>query len=159
MFEMGDATMRLPLNEKMLYEQGDAGNSFGYKAAGANATDEYGSLDWIEFINVAKDDALAYPAVVHREYPPTVRDRMESAIAPFVRKSVQVNNTLLSVFNKRLELPEGTLLRLHALDETSASETRCIRTPPSPNVPQEKAAIGAHTDFGSLVGFETGRRR
>lgn len=53
MFEMGDATMELSLDEKMLYEQGDAGNSFGYKAAGANATDEYGSLDFVEFINIS----------------------------------------------------------------------------------------------------------
>ena len=30
MFEMGAETMRLPLEEKMKYEQGDAGASFGY---------------------------------------------------------------------------------------------------------------------------------
>ena len=29
MFEMGAVTMRLPLDEKMKYEQGDAGMSFG----------------------------------------------------------------------------------------------------------------------------------
>ena len=28
-FAMGDAFMRLPLEEKMKYEQGDEGNSFG----------------------------------------------------------------------------------------------------------------------------------
>ncbi|KZV94738.1 Clavaminate synthase-like protein [Exidia glandulosa HHB12029] len=150
MFEMGDATMQLPLEEKMAYEQGNDGNSFGYKAAGANATDEYGSLDFVEFINVAKDDALAYPSVVHRQYPSTVRERMVSTVAPFVRKSIEVNNTLLSAFNDRLGLPAGTLLRLHALDESSGSETRCIKTPPSQTISQDKAAIGAHTDFGSL---------
>ena len=30
MFEMGAETMRLPLDEKMKYEQGDEGMSFGY---------------------------------------------------------------------------------------------------------------------------------
>ena len=30
MFEMGAETMRLPLEEKMKYEQGDEGMSFGY---------------------------------------------------------------------------------------------------------------------------------
>lgn len=30
MFEMGAETMDLPLEEKMKYEQGDAGSSFGY---------------------------------------------------------------------------------------------------------------------------------
>lgn len=32
MFEMGAETMRLPLEEKMQYEQGDEGSSFGYVA-------------------------------------------------------------------------------------------------------------------------------
>ncbi|KAJ7156671.1 hypothetical protein C8R46DRAFT_1226151 [Mycena filopes] len=43
MFEMAAETMLLPLEEKLKYEQGDGGNSFGsahsYKAAGANAVD------------------------------------------------------------------------------------------------------------------------
>ena len=30
MFEMGAETMKLPLEEKMKYEQGDCGMSFGY---------------------------------------------------------------------------------------------------------------------------------
>jgi pyrroline-5-carboxylate reductase len=30
MFEMGAETMDLPLEEKMKFEQGDAGSSFGY---------------------------------------------------------------------------------------------------------------------------------
>ena len=29
MFRMGEETMRLPLDEKMKYEQGDEGNNFG----------------------------------------------------------------------------------------------------------------------------------
>ena len=57
-----------------------------YKAAGPNATDEYGSLDTVEFINVSKDDALAYPSVVHRTYPRTVNARMEDTITPFVHE-------------------------------------------------------------------------
>jgi len=69
MWEMGRATMALSLEEKMRYEQGDRGQSFGfvssyqittslyicqlicsYKAAGANNVDEYGNLDTVEFI-------------------------------------------------------------------------------------------------------------
>lgn len=30
MFRMGEKTMDLPLNEKMKFEQGDDGGSFGY---------------------------------------------------------------------------------------------------------------------------------
>lgn len=126
-------------------------SSYSYKAAGANATDEYGNLDTVEFINVAKDDALAYPRVVHRTYPPTVNARMEGTIQPFIAKSLGVNNTLLDIFNDRLGLPKGTLARKHLREEPSGSESRCIKNPPKPIATEPKTAIGAHTDFGSLV--------
>jgi isopenicillin N synthase-like dioxygenase len=77
---------------------------------------------------------------------------MESTIVPFVRKSLAVNTTLLNVFNDRLGLPEGTLARKHAMEEFSGSEARCIRSSPRPEgMSEEHRAIGAHTDFGSLV--------
>lgn len=123
-----------------------------YKAAGANATDETGALDTVEFINVAKDDALAWPGRVHREYPSTVNARMESTIKPFVQKSLEVNYVLLDVLSDRLGLPKGTLAKRHPLEEPSGSEARCIKNPPKPDgISETQAAIGAHTDFGSLV--------
>jgi hypothetical protein len=75
---------------------------------------------------------------------------MESTIVPFVRKSLAVNVTLLEVFNTRLGLPEGALSRRHTLEEYSGSEARCIRSPQKPDG-ASPAAIGAHSDFGSLV--------
>ncbi|PCH41768.1 Clavaminate synthase-like protein [Wolfiporia cocos MD-104 SS10] len=151
MFEMGDDTMKLPYEEKIKYEQGDEGMSFGYKKAGANAVDESGVLDTAEFINVSKDDALAWPRAVHRTYPSTVEARMSSTIQPFVRKSLEINHTLLDILNKKLGLPEGALAERHAIDEPSGSEARCIRTPPMhSDTSENRAAIGAHTDFGSL---------
>ncbi|GBE78902.1 Clavaminate synthase-like protein [Sparassis crispa] len=151
MFDMGAETMGLPLDEKMKFEQGDDGMSFGYKAAGANATDETGALDTVEFVNIAKDDALSWPTPTHRTYPMTVNARMEPTIIPFVKKSIEVNNTVLEIFNAQLGLPNGTLLRKHMLGEPSGSEARCIKNPPRPNgISEEKAALGAHTDFGSL---------
>lgn len=150
MFDMGAETMRLPMEEKMKFEQGDDGVSFGYKAAGANAVDETGALDTVEFINVSKDDALAYPSSVHRTYPSTVNARMESTIKPFIAKSVEVNMTLMAVFNEKLGLPEGALASLHKLYDPSCSESRCIKNPPARDVSPDRMAIGAHTDFGSL---------
>jgi isopenicillin N synthase-like dioxygenase len=74
---------------------------------------------------------------------------MESTIVPFVRKSLEVNYTLLQIFEEKLELPAGALMERHPLDEYSGSETRVIKTPPCP---QDKGQlIGSHTDFGSLV--------
>ncbi|KAJ7112332.1 hypothetical protein C8R44DRAFT_798349 [Mycena epipterygia] len=146
MFEMAAETMALPMEEKMKYEQGDDGMSFGYKAAGANAVDASGKEDTVQFINVAKDDALAWPAQARRSYPSTVNARMESTIVPFVEKSLAVNNTLLDVFNDKLGLPKGTLLKHHAREEHSGSETRSTFSPPI----VDRQVIGAHTDFGSL---------
>jgi len=110
------------------------------------------NLDTVEFINVSKDDALAYPQVVHRSYPSTVNARMENTIAPFVRKALEVNYAVLNIFNEKLGLPQGTLERLHEMEEHSGSEARCIRNPPQVKIAAERPAIGAHTDFGSLVG-------
>ena len=130
-----------------------------YKAAGANAVDESGALDTVEFINISQDDALAWPKPVHRTYPATVNARMESTIRPFVQHSAEVNRTLMEILGKKLGFKEGKLAELHRLDETSGSETRCIRNPPRPNgISEEKAALGAHTDFGSMVGHISPKR-
>ncbi|KAF7796857.1 hypothetical protein EIP86_008041 [Pleurotus ostreatoroseus] len=151
MFEMGAETMKLPLDEKMKFEQGDEGKSFGYKAVGANAVDDKGTLDTVEFINVSKNDVLAWPNKIHREYPSTVNARMENTIKPFVLKATEVTSTLIDVFNDKLGLPKGTLASLHKVDEISACEARCIRNPPSSGTEENaKTAIGSHTDFGSL---------
>ncbi|KAG2035688.1 hypothetical protein BDR03DRAFT_922665 [Suillus americanus] len=167
MFDMGAETMALPLEERMKFEQGDSGRSFGYKKAGANAIDatgkisvliykqytdtDTGALDAVEFINVSKDDALGYPQVVHRTYPSTVNARMANTIAPFVRKGLEVTYVVLNIFNDKLGLPKGTLERLHDMEEHSGSETRCIRSPPVQVKETTKSAVlGAHTDFGSL---------
>ncbi|KAI0953971.1 hypothetical protein AcV7_007347 [Taiwanofungus camphoratus] len=150
MFDVGIETLNLPMSEKMKFEEGDEGIQFGYKAAGSHAADENGTLDATEFLDVAKDDALAWPEQVHRTYPETVNAYMQSAIKPFVRKSLDVNLTLLAVFNTKLGLPEGTLAGLHIAEEHSECVARVIRAPPQPGGISEKALLAAHTDFGSL---------
>lgn len=124
-----------------------------YKAAGANAVDESGLKDTVEFINVSKDDALAFPRVVHRTYPPTIVARMEYTVRPFVRKSNDINTTIINVFNAKLGLPEGALAELHSLLDPSCSEARCIKNPPAKEMSPERQALGAHTDFGTLVSY------
>ena len=127
-----------------------------YKAVGANAVDDTGTLDTVEFINVSKNDVLAWPNQVHREYPSTVNDRMENTIKPFVLKAVEITSALINVFNDKLGLPKGTLASLHKVDEISGCEARCIRNPPGSGTAENaKTAIGSHTDFGSLVSSQT----
>ena len=74
---------------------------------------------------------------------------MASTIAPFVRQSLEVNNVILDVFNDKLGLPAGSLLKRHLMEEFSESIVRITRNAPTTNT--AKIAIGSHTDFGSLV--------
>lgn len=115
------------------------------------ATDEEGSPDTIESINISRDDALSWPDVVHRTYPSTVNARMDSTIKPFIKKSVEINNTLLDAFNKKLGLPEGTLVSKHALEEHTSSEARCIKAPPNQHLSNVKVSLDAHSDYGTIV--------
>ncbi|EKM48658.1 uncharacterized protein PHACADRAFT_214711 [Phanerochaete carnosa HHB-10118-sp] len=147
MFHVCAEALDLPLEEKMKFEQGDSGDSFGYKARGTIATDKTGTRDNVEFLNISQDDALSWPRVTHRTYPSIVNEHMEDTFVPFVRKSVDVNNTFLSFFEQRLGLPQGEFSRLHDPRRVNGGEARCIRTPPK----QETTGVGAHTDFGSLA--------
>ncbi|EKM57163.1 uncharacterized protein PHACADRAFT_254744 [Phanerochaete carnosa HHB-10118-sp] len=150
MFVMGEETMKLPLDEKMKYELGDGGNSFGYKAAGTNAIDEKGTPDTTEFLNVSKDDALAYPRKVHRDYPETVYAHIDDAVKPFMLKSIDICNILMSTLNNKLGLPKGRLHELHQLEKESHCQSRCIKKPPGKAVSADELALSAHTDYGSL---------
>lgn len=125
-----------------------------YKAAGANAVNASGEPDTTDFLNVAKDDALAWPKIARRSYPSTANARMESTLGPFVRKSLEINNLLLEIFNDKLGLPTGSLLEKHKTEEFSGSEARIIRNKPTSST--TKQAIGSHTDFGSLVSSTLG---
>ncbi|RXW12411.1 hypothetical protein EST38_g13442 [Candolleomyces aberdarensis] len=134
MFAMGQETLALPMEEKMKYWQGNRGDSFGYKAAGATFSDFEGNTDIAEFVNVSKDDAFAFPVIVHRTYPAPVQKNMETVVRPFIRR--------------KLELPEGELLKRHQEMNRSICESRCIKVPASPR--RKATALGAHTDFGSI---------
>ncbi|THH06636.1 hypothetical protein EW146_g9549 [Bondarzewia mesenterica] len=93
-----------------------------YKSTEANATDETDAPNHVEFINIAKDDAISWPIPTHRMYPSTVNTRMESTIIPFVYKSTEVNKTLMDVLNDQLGLLKGALVQKHALHYFSRSE-------------------------------------
>ncbi|KAI0333381.1 Clavaminate synthase-like protein [Cubamyces sp. BRFM 1775] len=149
MFDMGNETLALPLEEKMQYEQGDQGFSFGYKASGVQFMDDKGTKDITEFLNISKDDALAWPTPYHRTYPSTVNARMESTIRPFIEKSLAINHFLIDVLNDKLGLPKGALADLHQVDRASGCTARCIKAPPMVER-ENKTFLNPHTDFGSI---------
>lgn len=110
--------------------------------------------DASESMNIAKDDVLAFPQMVHRDYPPTVTAAMVSVVRPFMCKSLEVIHGVLRVLNDRLGLPEGLLEALHTQYQQCSSEARLSRVVPA--MPRKASAdrpmVGVHSDFGSLVG-------
>ncbi|KDE07059.1 hypothetical protein MVLG_02635 [Microbotryum lychnidis-dioicae p1A1 Lamole] len=159
MFAVGEDTFDLPLDYLDQFEQGDSGMSAGFKRAGASNVDAKGNTDTVMFMNVNKHDALNFPDVYQRTYPSTCVDNM-ATIRSFVRQSDTVLKDVMKALESSLELPEGTFDKLHTDKEVSGSEVRVIKKA----VPGEAgyraegvgennepaAAIGAHTDFGSL---------
>ena len=73
-----------------------------------------------------------------------------AAIRTFIEASDNVNRALLDLMSDRLALPREVLRSKHTLTEPSPSESRIIRNPPR-KMTDEEVAIGAHTDFGTLV--------
>lgn len=128
-----------------------------YKPIGSQATNEYGSPDNVEYLNVSREDAFAYPKVVNHTYPPVINEQINSTFVPFIRRSIKVLSTILSVFEKKLGLQEGALLDLQTQpDRAGSDEVRCIRSPPKSSnnggpIDKDKVFNGAHTDFGTLT--------
>ena len=120
---------------------------------GANVITAQGDLDTTEMLNIAKDDVLSWPRLVRRaseySYPLPVLENMESVVRPFVSKSLEVNNTILGIFNDQLGLPQEMLLKLHPPNELSGCETRIIKNKATAST--TRLATGSHTDFGTLV--------
>ncbi|PBK65374.1 hypothetical protein ARMSODRAFT_1022478 [Armillaria solidipes] len=79
MFEMGEEMMKLPLKEKMKYEQGDNDGSFGLDIS-SDTKPQVESLRTRQdrksrssSSTSLRDDALAYPQVVQCTSPSTIR--------------------------------------------------------------------------------------
>ncbi|KAH9918556.1 uncharacterized protein BXZ73DRAFT_105188 [Epithele typhae] len=139
MFAMGEETIALTLEEKLLFEQGD-GRPWGFiRTTKARVTSPSLSTS-----SLSKDNALAWPAVARRTYPSAVNGRMESTITPFVKSPLVINHHL----KDRLGLAGGSA-SLHKVDEFSGCTARFIGAP-SYIGPEETTFLTVHTDFGSL---------
>ncbi|GAA5873795.1 hypothetical protein JCM8547_005948 [Rhodosporidiobolus lusitaniae] len=157
--DVGLKTFSLTQEELEPFEQGDTGMSAGYKRAGSTNVDAKGNLDTVEFINVNKHDALFYPEVKQRTYPPTIVENIET-VQSFIGRSDACLQKLMAVLEVRLGLPVGTFAELHRKEDVSGSESRVIRKAAEGDKKfrdegvgedgNPAAAIGAHTDFGSF---------
>ena len=83
---------------------------------------------------------------------------MQRTIRPFVNKSLEITNTIVSTFEDQLGLPKGEIAKRHKLYEKSGSEARSIKSSAksqelagSKSKTEDKPSLGSHTDFGSLT--------
>ncbi|KAF8833406.1 hypothetical protein BDN67DRAFT_986060, partial [Paxillus ammoniavirescens] len=99
-----------------------------------------------------KENAGASAVDASGTYPAPITAAIPTVVTPFIRKAPNINYTMLHLSNEKLGLSEGTLERLHDLEEYSGSEARAIRSPPMPGkVTAERVTLGSHTDFESLA--------
>jgi len=96
-----------------------------------------------------KDDFLsqspspfAHPALLQTTHAPLLRSYMRNAHA--------LVTLILTHLNTHLDLPEGTLQRLHDQKIISGDHVRFIKAPPQPE-DDLRTAMGQHTDFGSVT--------
>ena len=101
---------------------------------------------------MSKGDALGRPAIVDRTYPPCVEERMP-VIREFTEVSESIIYTIMDLISDRLGLPRKILRERHSSPgPPPINESRLIRNPPRPMDNNKlEVALGAHTDFGSLV--------
>ncbi|KAI0766205.1 Clavaminate synthase-like protein [Trametes elegans] len=149
MFDLGQETFALPLEEKLKFDQGNDGCAFGYKPAGVQFLYQQNVKDVVEALAISKDDALAWPTRFHRAYPSTINACMDSVVKPFVQKSLAINHFLIDVLNDRLGLTKGSLATFHNATQASGCSARLIRAPPLTDH-EDNAFLNPHTDFGSL---------
>ncbi|BGP14511.1 hypothetical protein JCM10213_000385 [Rhodosporidiobolus nylandii] len=152
MFAFGDATFKLPDEDLLPFEQGDSGMSAGYKRAGSTNVDAKGNVDTVQFINVAKDDALAYPTVKQRTYPKTVNENIQT-IQSFIRSSDDVLQKLMEALEPRIGLPKGTLAALHKEGDISGSESRVILKPAEGERGYLQEGVGEDGNPAAAIGF------
>ena len=147
LFKVGEALYALPVAEKVKYDFKSKGSYFGYKGYGDGVIDTKGTKDRNEFYNVSKDDILGLSAPLDA---PDVLRQPRAPIKSYMEQCHAIVTLILSVLNKGLDLPSGTLESIHRLRAPSSDVLRWVRSPPQPFA-DRKTAMGEHSDFGSVT--------
>ena len=151
LFAASEDFFSLPVSTKQKYDFKSQGSYFGYKGYGSGLIDAKGTKDRNEFYNVAKDHVLRLPEPTEPPVPmPDAMTQHEQLLERFIRGSHTIVQLILSRLNSRLGLPRRKLEELHALEKASGDQVRFVRSPPQ-QIDDRQAALGAHTDFGSVT--------
>ncbi|ORY25527.1 hypothetical protein BCR39DRAFT_471285 [Naematelia encephala] len=137
----------LPNEVKDVYGRPHLHPFYAYRFSETAVKDENGIPLRGENYNLRKDDILGqcerlacHPMILeHQELFEKYAIHCRAAI-----------DCLLEHLNTHLELPPGTLAKLHRIHERSGDHVRFTQSPPQP-WDDERAARAAHTDFGSIT--------
>ncbi|KAF7196235.1 2-oxoglutarate-dependent dioxygenase gloE [Pseudocercospora fuligena] len=149
LFDLAEGVFDLPIEEKSQYDMMGENSYFGYKGYGKGVIDKKGTKDRNEFWNISKDDILG---ISERLKNPKLLRREENRekIRRYMVQSHAVVTMILEKLERRLGLAEGKLRNLHRLEGTSGDQVRWVKSPPQ-EVDDRRAALGEHTDFGSVT--------
>ncbi|CAK4030353.1 1-aminocyclopropane-1-carboxylate oxidase [Lecanosticta acicola] len=133
LFQLADRVFELPVEEKQKYDFVEQGSYFGYKGYGKGVVDQEGLLK----------APLPNPPILQKA-------ETRAKLKTYILHSHALVTLLLHRLNDKLGLPPETLPNIHRLDNPSGDQVRWVRSPPQP--PGDRAAaLGGHTDFGSVT--------
>jgi len=147
MFNLMEEFFALSSGEKMKYDFAAKKSYFGYKGIGKEVVDGKGTLDRNEIYNISKDDV--YSVGPPLPAPAIINDH-RCDLASYVDTNWAILNILFTSFSNSLGLPSSTFSDLHRLTAPSGCHIRFISAPPQERS-DSAAALGEHTDFGSLT--------
>ncbi|GIZ45689.1 hypothetical protein CKM354_000884600 [Cercospora kikuchii] len=149
LFTLAQDVFNLPVEEKASYDMMGENSYFGYKGYGAGVIDRKGTKDRNEFWNLSKDDILGLSERL-RNPEILTKEETRGLIKEYMLRSHALVTLILGRLNQRLGLPEGKLESLHRLKSRSGDQMRWVKSPPQ-EVSDRQAALGEHTDFGSVT--------
>ncbi|USW52805.1 Putative oxoglutarate/iron-dependent dioxygenase, non-hem dioxygenase domain-containing protein [Septoria linicola] len=149
LFSLAQKVFDLPVEEKVKYDMMGEGSYFGYKGYGAGVIDRAGTKDRNEFWNVSKDDVLGLSERL-RNPEVLIRDETRDLVKRFMVGSHGIVKVILRALEGKLGLSGGGLEGLHRMEERSGDQMRWVKSPPQ-KVEDRRAALGEHTDFGSVT--------
>lgn len=139
--DLAETTFPEKLEEKMRFPQGDTRYTFGYKG---------GFYDGAQIMNVghnAVDDFLKNQG---GRICVEASDKTLPSVKRFMDAGREVSLVLLGAIEKKLELPQGTLVDLHT--GKNGSGARITMTPPLKAAATEEEIHSAeHYDFGTFA--------
>ncbi|KAH9816880.1 hypothetical protein DFH28DRAFT_1156744 [Melampsora americana] len=141
LIDLANTTFAEKLEEKMRFPQGDTRYTFGYKT---------GFYDGAQIMNVGHDAVDSFLKDQGGRVCLEASDKTLPSVQKFMDGGREVSFVLLDIIERKLELPQGTLVDLH--NGKNGSGARITMTPPLKAAASEEEIHSAeHYDFGTFA--------